>query len=174
MMRAQVVIGAVMLASACATAPQFHSGPTSLSGPEQRAMLAAPRSEAGWFERFWLRPGCQLGVIKWSEERSQAVAAAPPGLLDLVRDELGRLNRKKRAGEVVYVSVTVFEWRNRIFGLAPRVGYEVIGRDRAGQIIWMAEDHMVAPRELAKTLVEGDDLVVAREVGRKTRMELGL
>jgi hypothetical protein len=77
------------------------------------------------------------------------------------------------AGETVFVSVAVFEWKKRWFGLAPRVGYEVVGRDRAGQIIWMGEDRMIAPRKLAAHAAEGDEVVVARELGRKLRAELG-
>jgi hypothetical protein len=159
---------------ACAGPTTFHRGPTGLNDREQRALLAANRVRPDGFARFWRRPNCDFGLVKWSEERSLAVKQAPGNLLGLIRDEVGRVNRKPREGETVFVSVTVFEWETRFFGRPPHVGYEVIGRDRAGQIIWVAQDRITAPRETALNLAETDELLVAREVGRKLRVELGL
>jgi hypothetical protein len=112
--------------------------------------------------------------MKWSVDGSRTVPGAPADLLELIRDEVGRVNANPRRGEVVFVTVTVFEWERRFFGRAPRIGYEIVGRDRAGQIIWMGEDRFVAPRESALNLSEPDELLVAREVGRRTKTELGL
>jgi hypothetical protein len=162
-----------MLCAACAGRAAFHDGPTGMNAREQRALLSASRTRRDGFERFWLRPNCRLGLIRWSEQHSQSVKEAPIGLLDMVRDEIGRVNRFTGDGEMVFVSVTVFRWQSRFFGRPPRVGYEVIGRDRAGQVIWLALDWMVAPREQATNLAESDELLVAREVGRKLRKELG-
>jgi hypothetical protein len=67
----------------------------------------------------------------------------------------------------------VFEWERRYFGRPPRAGYEILGRDRAGQIIWFAVDWLTAPRHLAQNLAEPDELLLAREMGRKLRAELG-
>ena len=174
MTRTQALLaGLVLLVTVCATTPTFHSGPTSLTEREKRAMLATARVRGDGFDRFWMRPRCRIGLIKWSEQRSQAAKEVPPILLDLVRDEVGRVNRGAHEGETVFVSVTVFEWNKRWFGRAPRVGYEVVGRDRAGQVMWMGEDRMVAPRKLAVHAAEGDEVVVARELGRRLRAELG-
>src|SRR5687767_8751022 len=132
-LRPVLLAGVALGLTACATTPTFRSGPTSLNDREKRAMLATARVRADGFERFWMRPGCRIGLIKWSEERSQAATVVPPTLLGLVRDEVGRANRGAHEGEPVFVSVVVFEWGRRWFGRAPRVGYEVVGRDRAGQ-----------------------------------------
>ena len=172
--RRAVLLGVVTVAAACATTPQFHLGATSLDAREQRAMMAVGRGRADGFQRFWLRPKCQLGLVKWSVARTRAVPEAPVGLLDLIRDEVGRVNARPRGGEVVFVTVAVFAWERRWFGRAPRVGYEIVGRDRAGQVVWMGEDRLVVPRELALNLSEPDELLVAREIGRKLKAELGL
>jgi hypothetical protein len=163
----------LVIVCACANSASFHPGPTGLNGREQRALLATTRAQPGGFARFWLRKNCQLGLVKWRSDKSQAVKGAPPLLLDLIRDEVGRVNRKAADGETAYVEVTVYEWNRRWFGRPPRVGYEVVGRDRAGQILWLAEDRFAVPRDRAVTAADADELIVAREVGRKLVLELG-
>ena len=56
------------------------------------------------------------------------------------------------------MTVAVFAWERPWFGRAPRVDYEIVGRDRAGQVVWMGEDRLVVPRELALNLSEPDDV----------------
>jgi hypothetical protein len=173
-MRRTVVVASMVAASvSCAGTPVFHDGPTGLNGRESRALLAAARGRPGGFERFWLRPGCRPGLIKWAGDRSHAVAQAPPALLGLIRDEIGRVNRLSRDGETAFLTITVFEWTRRMFGRPPRVGYEVVGRDRAGQVLWLGQERLVVPRERALDLAETDELLVAREIGRKLGAELG-
>ena len=169
-----VLLGVAAVAAACASTARFHPGATSLDAREQRAMMAVGRGRPDGFQRFWLRPKCQPGLVKWSVARSRSVPDAPAGVLDLIRDEIGRVNARPRGGEVVFVTVAVFGWERRWFGRAPRIGYEIVGRDRAGQVVWMGEDSLVAPRESALNLSEPDELLVAREIGRKLKAELGL
>ena len=134
--------------------------------------MSARGLASGWVRAVLVEKGCRIGLIKWSEHQSQWVKEAPAGLLDLIRDEIGRVNRGEGDGETVFVSVTVFRWERGVFGRAPRVGYEVIVRDRAGQVIWLGLDRVVVPRERALNLAETDELLLAREVGRKLRAEL--
>jgi hypothetical protein len=157
----------------CAGKTTFHGGPTGLSPREQRALVAASRVRPEGFDRFWLRRSCPFGLVKWSEERSRSVEGSPAGVLDLIRDEVGRVNRGNVLGETVYVNVVVYMWRERWFGRGARVGYEIVGRDRAGQIIWLGEDRVSVVREKAANLAEGDEVLLAREVGRKLSAELG-
>jgi hypothetical protein len=171
-MRRFVVAAALLIGPACASRAVFDDGPTGMNVREQGALLSAGGSRPDGFELFWLRKSCRIGLIKWSERQSKSVREAPAGLLDLIRDEIGRVNRGAVDGETVFVSVTVFCWERRFFGRSPRVGFEVIGRDRAGQVIWLALDRVVVPRERARNLAESDELLLAREVGRKLRAEL--
>jgi hypothetical protein len=172
-MRLLAMFASAAVLAGCATRTGVHAGPTGLSSREQQALLTASRVRPDGFERFWLRPNCRFGLVKWSDQRSQAVSEAPKELLQVVRDEFGRVNRNAGGGEEVYVSVVVFEWERRYFGRPPRAGYEILGRDRAGQIIWFAVDWLTAPRDLAQNLAEPDELLLAREMGRKLRAELG-
>jgi hypothetical protein len=48
------------------------------------------------------------------------------------------------------------------------------GRAKCGHAVWCAEDEVSAAPELAKTLADAPELILAREVGRKVRLELGL
>jgi hypothetical protein len=159
--------------AACARPPMFHPGPTGLSAREQRALLAAGRGRPGGFERFWRRASCRPGLVKWSPAQPRSVADAPPTLAGVIREEIGRVNRGWHEGETVFVTVAVFEWERRLFGRGPRVGYELVGRDPAGQVVFLAEDRMASPRESAVNLAETDEILVAREIGRKLRKELG-
>jgi hypothetical protein len=171
-MRCFLMVAFLLIDPACASRSPFHEGPTGMNAREQKALLSAGGSRPRGFERFWLRRGCRIGLIKWSEHQSQSVKEAPAGLLNVIRDEIGRVNRGAGDDETVFVSVTVFRWERGFFGRAPRVGYEVIGRDRAGQVMWLGLDRVVVPRERALNLAETDELLLAREVGRKLRAEL--
>jgi hypothetical protein len=169
-------VGLVALFSlhACASSSSFHEGPTALAPKERTALAATVRKQNGGFERFWRRPGVAIGIVKWSEDRSSAVPSAPLDLLQAIRDEVGRANRSNRAGEAVYVSVTVFGWKRSLFSRTLEVGYEVVGRDRVGQVLWMGEDMVRPTRDFALNLAESDQQIAAREIGRKLRKELGL
>jgi hypothetical protein len=158
----------------CASSSAFHEGRTALVAKEKTALLGARPKSDGGFQRFWRRPGVAIGVVKWSEETSSSVDGSPRDLLQAIRDELGRVNRVARTGEDVHVTVIVFRWKAGIFSSTPEVGYEVVGRDRAGQVLWMGEDVVHPSRSLAANLAEGDEAIVAREVGRKIRKELQL
>jgi hypothetical protein len=171
--RAAYLLLAATALSSCAS-QSFHPGPTSLSSREQRALKASARARADGFERFWLRPGCELGLLKWAPSGSQTAPSTPPGTLDLIRDEVGRLNQQDRRGEEVFVTVVVFAWRERWFGRSPEVSVEVVGRDVKGQVLWLGEDTLVVQRSSARDLAESDPLLLARAVGQKLRRELGL
>jgi hypothetical protein len=158
----------------CASSATLHTGKTTLASRERAVLARSAVRESDGFRRSWRRRGVQIGLVKWDGDRSSSVAAAPRELLQAIRDEIGRLNRYQRAGEEVRLSVTVFEWRRAFFTGTPEVGYEVVGRDRAGQLLWMAEDVIHASSRLAVTLAEEHEQIVARELARRLKKELGL
>jgi hypothetical protein len=173
-MRARLSATLLVAITSCASAQTFHGGPSSLS-PQERPLLVAlkPKRDAV-MERFWKRDGLNIGLIKWSQDGSAAAPEAPAPLLELVRDELGRVNKDARVGEQVQLAVNIFAWRHRWFGRAPVVQYEVVGRDRAGQLLWVGQDTVQVPRGSAKSLAETDEQVTAREIARRIRKELSL
>jgi hypothetical protein len=172
--RALVLAMVLVLAGGCATGPRFHQGPTALGETERALLVAAAPGRDGGLKRFWRKARVRTGLIKWADGTSRAVPGAPPGLLQAVRDELGRINQTSRAGETVYVTVTVFRWERGFWSRVPEAGCEVTGRDSAGRALWIGEDIVRADPELARTLADGDELIVARELVRRLRKELGL
>jgi len=161
-----------LLLPACASSG-LHKGPTALVHTEKAALAGAPEKKDGGFGRFWPKAAVRgVGLLKW-DVRSTATAGAPAELLELIRDEVGRLNQKARAGEDVLVSVTVYRVERRFFG-GLEVGVEVVGRDSGGRLVW-AGDEVVRPKaEQARNLADTAEVIVAREVARKLGKELGL
>jgi hypothetical protein len=172
--RQLLVAVAFVLAGGCASGPRFHEGPTALGATERALLLAAAPKRDGGVTRFWRKAGVRTGLIKWAAGTSRAPSGAPPEMLQAVRDELGRLNQTSRAGETTYVTVTVFRWERGFWSHVPEAGCEIAGRDGAGRALWIGEDTVRADPELAKTLADGEELIVARELVRKLRKELGL
>jgi hypothetical protein len=159
----------------CASGPRFHEGPSALAVNERSTLVAAPvKEDPAEFRRCWRRPALRVGLLKWAEDKAEAVVAAPAGLLQAIRDEVGRLNQGARPGEEAYVTVTVFHWERGFFSRKATASYEVVGRDRAGRLLWVADDRLTASREEATSLLEGDEAVVARRVAGKLQRELGL
>ena len=171
---AALVLG-LALAGGCASGPRFHEGPTALAHAERPTLLRVPpKQDSSGFRRFWRRPGVRIGLVKWAEDRSSCVPAAPAELLQAVRDELGKLNQLARPGDDVFVTVTVFRWDRGFIRSLSDVGYEVVGRDAGGRLLWTADDVVRVHPTDRRTLVEGDEAVVARVLARKLRTELQL
>lgn len=166
---------AATLSFGCAT------GPSPLPRAEQSSLdnaeltpLKKLQADSSGLERFWLRDGVAIGTIKWDVARSRAEASAPKELLQAIRDEVGRLNQAERAGEDIWITVNVYHWSVGLFSSTPRARIELIGRDRAGQVVWMGQGEIAAHSKLAKTLADSRAVIVAQEVVRKLREELAL
>lgn len=175
MLRTVLIPISAMLVAACASAG-LHSGKTSLL-PQETATVASQGKEAGSsrFRRFWKSPNLSSWrLLKWDQDRSSVVADAPAGLLQNVRDELGRLNQRDGRGGDLSLTVTVYLYRAGGWFSDPRANYEIVARDGKGKAVWVADDEVVARPELARSLVDPEEAVVAREIARKVREEFGL
>jgi hypothetical protein len=171
---AALVLG-LALAGGCASGPRFHEGPTALAYAERPTLLRVPPKQDGsGFRRFWRQPDVRIGLVKWADDRSSCVWAALADLVQAVRDELGKLNQLARPGDDVFVTVTVFRWDRGFIRHFSDVGYEVVGRDSSGRLLWTADDEIrVSPAD-RRSLFEGDEATVARALARKLRTELQL
>lgn len=169
-----ILVGGLAALAGCATTTSVPAGRSGLTPKEQKGLAVATLKKGVAYERFWRRPGVKVGLVKWAEERSYVVREAPPAVLEAIRDEVGRVNRNARPGEDVYVSVGVFQWRTRWFGRAPEVGVEVIGRDRAGQLLWVGTGIVRPSSDAPASLADTEETLVAREVARRLGKELGL
>jgi hypothetical protein len=77
-------------------------------------------------------------------------------------------------GESLSLVVTVYGYDGGGWLSPPSAAYELVARNAAGQVVWCAEDEVSAAPELAKTLADAPELILAREIGRKVRLEFGL
>jgi hypothetical protein len=160
--------------SGCAGRASFHAGATTLAAPERHLLAGGPERERGGFRRMWKRPGALTpGLLKWTEDRSSVVDAAPADLLQCIRDGVGGLNHVARSGAPTFVTVNVYAYRKTWWG-RPEAAYEIVGRDARGQLLWAADDTVEARPELAMSLVETASTLLARAVVAKLRKELGL
>jgi len=174
--RVCAVLGAVALAGGCATSPsplpeRQHS---ALSEAEWRP-FSKLKPDPVALERFWRRDDVRIGMVKWDSQHSRAVKDAPTGLLQNIRDEVGRLNAPEgRTGEDVWVTVNVYRWKKPFFSKAHEAAVEIVGRDRQGQVVWMGQSAIRAEAHLAQTAADGPDTVVAQQLATHLRSELGL
>jgi hypothetical protein len=173
-MRPTLALGALLVLGGCAGSPGFHGGRSAL-GPEERAFVArVPAAPARAFRRVWKRPGpTGLGLLKWSEGTSSAVAGAPGELLQAIRDETGRLNRVSRPGPDAALTITIYRFEKRWWGTA-EMSYELVIRDPGRRIVCVAEDVVRPSKDLRQNLADTDVDLLARAVALKLRQELGL
>jgi hypothetical protein len=166
----------VGLLAGCASGAALHTGPSNLVAREKAALAQGkPRNGQRGFRRLWKSPTIKAwGLLKWDPDRSSAVPSVPAGLLQAIRDDLGRLNQQVATGESLSLVVTVYAYDRGGWLSPPSAAYELVARNPAGQVVWCAEDEVSAPPELAKTLADPSELILAREVGRKVRLEFGL
>jgi hypothetical protein len=158
----------------CATSTPPTAVRTGLTDTELQTVRRAAASRDGSFDRFWrARQGARPGLLKWSEAHSSAVPVAPPALLEIVRDELGRLNAVSRSGADVQVGVTIFRCERRWFGRR-EIGIEVAGRSGEGALVWAGVVTLSPSSAFARTAADSDEVLVARELVARLRRELGL
>ena len=172
-MNRKLVVVASVLAVGCASTG-LHEGRTALRKDEQGYLVArkgAPRG--GAFERFWtVRRPISIGLVRWQEDQSWACPQAPADLLQSMRDELGRLNQRYRAGENISLAVTVYRFdKGGIWSGPPTAHYELVARDQQGQVVWAADDKVEAEASLARTLADTSSAIIGREVLRKVRQQ---
>ena len=154
----------------------FHAGRSSLVGPEQTHLQGTGGGTSkGGFRRFWqATPPKTWGLIRWDGSKSWAVPSAPPELLQSIRDELGRLNQRAAMREDVMVAVTVYAYEPQGHWSDTRCKYELVVRDKAGKVVWAADDEIRPAQELATSLVDTDAAIIGREVLRKIREQFAL
>jgi hypothetical protein len=163
-----------MLGLGCAT-PGFHAGRSSLVGPEQNHLQGKASSPSAVFLRFWqATPPKSWGMIRWDSARSWAVPSAPTDLLQAIRDEVGRLNQRAPLRDDVMVSVTVYGYEPQGYFSSARCKYELVVRDKAGKVVWAADDEIRPGKELATSLVDPEAAMIGREVLRKIREQFGI
>ncbi len=168
----RALVAAVMFAVGCACAG-FHEGRTALRKNEQRYLIAREGAAKTAFARFWAMPGRpSIGLVRWEE--GWACPEAPAGLLQAMRDELGRLNQRPRAGQNVWLAVTVYRFDRAGMWSGPNAYYELVARDPWGHLVWAADDKIEAQTNLARTLADTSSAIIGREVLRKVRQQLGL
>lgn len=165
-----LLVAAGTLTGACAGQPALHSGLTTLAGKERALIAAAPPSRVSPFRRIW-RSRAPWGYLKWDQERSSVVAGAPVGLLQAMRDELGRVNQRALAGGDAHLAVIIYRYRPEHFFGAARVEYEAVARDEQGALLWAVEDAIEASESLAESPADDEATIVARELAKKVRAE---
>lgn len=161
--------------SGCASGAAVHVGPSSLGSRERAAIAQAkPRNGQGGFRRLWKSPAIKpWSLLKWDSDHSSAVPGAPAGLLQAVRDELGRMNQRQATGESLSLVVTVYGYDGGGWFSPASAAYELVARNANGQAMWFAEDEVSPLPELAHTLADSAEVILAREIGRKVRLEFG-
>ena len=175
MRRRAFLSSSVGLLAGCASGAALHTGPSNLAAREKAALAEGrPRNGQRGFRRLWKSQSIKpWGLLKWDPDHSSAVPSAPPGLLQAIRDDLGRLNQRVATGDSLSQVVTVYGYDREGWVSPPSAAYELVARNAGGQVVWCAEDEVSAAPELAKTLADAPELILAREIGRKVRVEFG-
>jgi hypothetical protein len=72
------------------------------------------------------------------------------------------------------VSVTVYGYEPQGYFASARCRYELVVRDKAGKVVWAADDEIRPGKELATSLVDPEAAMIGREVLRKIREQFGI
>lgn len=175
MWRTLIVPLSGLLVGACAST-ELHPGKTTLL-PQETATVVTQGKETkpGGFRRIWRSPALHSWrLLKWDQDRCSVASDTPAALLQNIRDEIGRLNQRDRQGDDLALAVTVYLYRAGGWFSDPRAYYELVARDGKGKVVWVADDEVVAKSELARSLVDPEEAVIAREIARKVRETFGL
>jgi hypothetical protein len=176
----QLVLVALLgsaISPGCATS-DYNGRGSSLAPQEQRLLRTA--GPAGGFRRWWrlAPPGAPgfpaVGLVKWDADLPASAAAGHEALLEVIREELGRVNQAERRGDEVRAGVTVL--RDGPSGLWGRrhLAYEIVGRTGSGTLLWAAFDEIEPSEAARESLADSDDLLLARALTTKLKMALGL
>jgi len=165
-----------IVAVGCATAPRLHQGSTALAVPETATVAAHAEEGSGdGFRRLWRSPALKSWrLLKWDQDHSTAAVGSPATLLQTIREEVGRLNQRPAAGEDLVLTCTVYVYRGGGWFSNPKAHYELVARNQTGKAVWVADDEVVAKPELARSLADPEETVVAREIARKIRQAFAL
>ena len=137
--------------------------------------LLTERKADGDFRRWWrLAPAPAVGLVKWDSDRSTAPGPGQARLLQVIRDELGRVNQAERQGGEVRVAVHLRSYEPRGFLRRRWLLYELVGRTPAGTLLWAAVDEIRPSERYRSSLADGDADLLAREIATKFRRALGL
>ena len=171
-----MLVASIGALAGCASGTALHVGPSTLATRERATLAQAkPRNGQGGFRKSWKSPAIKTwALLKWDSDHSSAVPGAPAGLLQAIRDELGRMNQRPATGESLTLVVTVYGYDRGGWFSPPSAAYELVARNSNGQAVWFAEDEVSAPPELAHTLADSAELILAREISRKVRVEFRL
>jgi hypothetical protein len=165
----------VLAGVGCASTGALHGGPSALAPKEKAALVQTKERKGEGFRRLWkstdLKP---WALLRWDQDHSSTAPGAPPGLLQNIRDELGRFNQRSIRGEDLVLVVTVYAYDRGGWFSDPSVSYELVARNQKGQAVWVADDEVAVRAELATTLIDSDELLLARDIARKMRQEFGL
>src|SRR5688572_27149757 len=108
-----LVVVLLTVASGCGAA-DLGGRAHLLTAREQE--LLAERKADGEFQRWWqLAPAPAVGLVKWDSDRSTAPVPSQARLVQLIRDELGRVNQAERQGGEVRVAVHLRSYERRGF-----------------------------------------------------------
>ena len=172
-MRSRLAIA--MIATAGCAPAVFHEGRSTLAEAERAYLGPGRPSSTAVFQRFWQSPNARpWGIVRWEQDRSSACARAPAGLLQSMREEIGRLNRAWRAGESITLAVTVYRYDEAGMLGNATAHYELVARDPRGQVVWAVDDKVGASAEMARSLADTASAIISREVLRRLCQQFGL
>jgi hypothetical protein len=96
------------------------------------------------------------------------------GLLQAVRDELGRVNQAERQGEEVRVAVVLVRYGRSGWLRRRTLVYEMCGRTAAGTLLWAAVDELRPSERFRSSVADSESVLLAREITSKFRAAMGL
>lgn len=149
----------------------------SIAPAEVQAELAKAKGEKSdtTFMKVWKSADLKdFGLVKWDEDGSKATNDCPPSLLANLRENVGLLNQGRKAGEPLTITVNAYHWKAQTFLTNPVLSLEIVLKDKAGKVVFVALDQIKSSQSKAESLTDSDSQIMGRELLKKLKNGLGI
>lgn len=149
----------------------------SMAPAEVQAELVKAKGEKSdnAFMKSWKAADLKdFGLVKWDEDGSKATNDCPPSLLSTLRENVGLMNQGRKAGDALTLTVNAYHWKAQTFLTNPVLSVEIILKDKAGKVVFVALDQMKSSQTKAESLNDSDSQIMGRELLKKLKNGLGI
>ena len=151
--------------------------PNSIVPAEIQAKLIHTKSskDPDSFKRVWKNDELNnFGLIKWNAVESLSEKGVPSAFLASAREAVGMLNQTRHSGNDLSFGLHAFRWHEKGLFSKPGLSVEIVIKDKAGKVLFVAYDELEANRRKAESLADTDSEIIGKEIAKRLQTNLVL